>query len=412
MAATITGASASLYSVLKEFYLGPVQDQLNNSILVTQLLSLDKENLEGLKAVIPLHTSRSTGVGSRPESATLPSAGAQSYKRAEYDLAYHYGRVEVTGQAIAKTKSDSGSFVRAFDSELRRIKDDLALEFARQVYGSGDGIIATVGTTQNSTTVVLSSDEALQKGFLYVNMSIDIGTAADPNVVGTFTITDVDVAASSITVSAAANVTATTHKIFRAGNNADSSVTYEMDAGLQKLISTSANTVGGLNAAGVGLKFWDNQRDTSGGAISLSNLMINYNKVMAAGAKADGLGVLTTPGLVRRLFETNDFKANVRFVNSETMKGGFEKIQFAAGQGTLTLMADRLHPYGRIHFVDKKHIRLFSPADWDFLARDGQPIKWVQDKDAFQAILFRYSNLGTDRRNTSLVMSGLTDTGF
>jgi hypothetical protein len=52
---------------------------------------------------------------------------------------------------------------------------------------------------------------------------------------------------------------------------------------------------------------------------------------------------------------------------------------------------------------------VFSPADWDFLARDGQAVKWVQNIDAFQSILFRYINIGTNRRNTQLVMSGLTD---
>jgi len=60
--------------------------------------------------------------------------------------------------------------------------------------------------------------------------------------------------------------------------------------------------------------------------------------------------------------------------------------------------------------VDKSKLKVFSPGGWDFLARDGLTIRWVSDKDAFQAVLFRYVNLGAGRRNTSCVQYGITDT--
>lgn len=417
MGATGVGSSSTLYNVLKEFYLGPVQDQLNSEILLPQILPLSKENLEGRKAVLPLHSARSDGVGSAPESGTLPTAGNQSYKRAEYLLAYHYGRVEVTGQAIALTKSDSGSFVRAFDSELRRIKDDLGLDHARQMYGNGDALIANFAVNTAQTTLVLADWEALQKGFLYVNMTIDIGTAANfDSVASDRVITNVNIltqTTSTITISGAAVTTATTDFASRSKSQDGATTHYEMDAGIQKLVSTTAGVaVGGLDADTVGEGFWDNIRENIAGAISLSKLMENWNRVYAAGARSDGIVAITTPGIMRRLFETADFKSNVRFVNTKEMKGGFEEISFGAGSGTIRLVGDRLAPYGKVYLLDKQHIRLFQPNDWDFLARDGQPIKWVQDKDAWQAILFKYANLGTDRRNTSAVLYGVTDSGF
>jgi hypothetical protein len=404
---------STLSSILKEYYLGPIQDQFNNDILVTQLLNVDGENLEGLKAVVPLHTGRSGGIFSRAENVTFGAAGNQGYQRATYDLKYHYARIQVSGPAISKTKSDAGSFARALKEELSRIKDDLALDFARQLYGDGTGQVAQCGTTTASTTVVLANAEAVLKGFIYVGMIIDIGDATMTSPVATGrTVTDVDTQAGTIVISGATVTTSATHFVFRAGNVDSTNGVQEMDAGLQKLISTSTNTVGTLNAASAGLKFWDNLRDTSGGAISLDNLQIDWNKAANAGARADEIAATTTPGLVRRLFATADFKTNVRFVDSQTMNGGFEKVTFNAGSGSIQLHADRLHPFGKIHFVHKKHMRLFSPGDWDFLSRDGLTIRWVTDQDAFQAVLFRYANLGTDRRNTSLVMSGLTDTGF
>lgn len=402
----------TLSNIMKEFYLGPIQDQFNNEILVTQLLPTDSENLEGLEAVIPLHTGRSGGIGARAELGTLPTAGNQGYKQAKYDLKYHYARIQVSGPAISKTKSDAGAFAQALKEELNRIKDDVMMDFARQLYGDGTAQIATISAGATSATQTLTSDEALQKGFIYVGMVLDGGTAASPN--GSFSakaVTDVDVANKQITLESSVTTT-TSDKLFRSGNALNATTIYEMDAGLQKLIATAANTVGGLDSTAAGNKIWQNLADTTGGAISLSALLTNSNKVNNAGGRADQMAVITSPGITRRLFETDDFKTQVRFVNSETLRGGFDALSFGAGAGTYKLYADRLAPFGKVHFVHKPHFRLFSPADWDFLSRDGLTIRWVTDVDAFQSVLFRYANLGTDRRNTSLVMSGLTDTGF
>lgn len=409
----MAGASLStLSNIMKEFYLAPIQDQFNQEILVTQMLPTDAENLEGLEAVIPLHSARSGGIGARGENVLLPTAGNQAYKQAKFDLKYHYARIQVSGPAISKTKSDAGAFAQALKEELNRIKDDVMLDFARQLYGDGTAQIATISVGATSATQTLTSAETLSKGFIYVGMVLDCGTAAAPTTsFSAKTVTDVDVANVQITLNTSVTTT-TNHLIFRSGNAVDATTIYEMDAGLSKLLSTSANTVGTIDASTTGNRIWDNLRDTTGGAVTLSSLMVNSNKVNNAGGRADQVAVITTPGIMRRLFETDDFKSQVRFVNSQTLRGGFESISFTAGAGTYNVAADRLAPWGKLFFLHKPHFRLFSPGDWDFLSRDGLTIRWVTDYDAFQAVLYRYANLGTDRRNTSLVMSGLTDTGF
>ena len=402
----------TLSNIMKNFYLGPVQTQLNNEILVHQLLGTSSENLEGLAAKLPLHNLRSGGLGARGELETLPSAGAQGYAQASYDLAYHYGRAQVSGQAIHKTRSSAGAFLTAIKSELDGLRDDLALDFARQVYGTGDGVVATTAANTAVTVLTLQSAEAISKGFLYINMVIDGGTLVNPQANFTNrTITDVNLATPSITISGAAVSTAAGDKIFRFGN-AGPSTTYalrEMDAGLQKILSTSANTLGGINAAGAGNSYWDNLRNTTGGAISLSTLMQEWNRSASAGAKPGDVVAITTPGIVRRLFETADFKNLVQFVNTNDFKGGFSEVAFAANGTPIRLYPDRLAPWGQVLIPHKKHIRLFSPADWDFLSKDGLTIRWVNDIDAFQMALFKYANLGADRRNTSNVLSGITD---
>lgn len=406
MPATLT----TLNKILKEFYLPPVVDQLNNNILLPQLLDVDKETIQGLQAIVPLHVGRSGGIGSRPELGTIPASGNQVYNRAVYDLKYHYARVSVSGPSIFRTESEAGAFLQAMKGELDFIKNDLMLDFARQMYANGDAKIATCGVTTAASVVVLNATngaEAIQKGYLYVGMVVDGGTAANPT--GAFsarTITDVNVTTPSITISGAVVTTAVTDFIFRSGNALNATTIYEMDAGLQKLISTAANTVGTIDASAAGTRYWDNLRDTTGGALTVDNMLINWNKALAAGAQVDKLLVLGSLGLQRVFF--NGLKSLVQYIEPTKIRGGYEYLEF---QG-VKVYGDRLCPNGQLFFVDQGHVKLFSPADWDFLARDGQPVKWVQDQDAFQSVLYRYANLGADRRDTLTVMSGLTDTGF
>ncbi len=397
--------------VLKDRYIGPLNRQLNDEVLVMQLLDLDSKaiDLDGNQAVVPLHKGRSAGIGARLENETLPSAGFQPYEKVVYDLAYLYGRAQFSGQAIQKTKTDAGAFIRVITEELDRLREDLALDLARQVYGDGSAIIIDITDATTGTSHTISSSEPVDKGYLYPNMRVDVGTQANPVLKLS---NDAIVSVSGTTVVFTTSFTAAaTDKIFRAGNANASSVSKEI-TGLAQLVATSNNTVGGLNSATAGNEFWRNIIDSGGGAISLSNLMIVANKAKAAGARVGDLLTLTTDGLARRLFETAEFKSNVRFVNDNDLKAGFSGLSFVAGGAPINLHTDRLAPWGRVYFVDKKQIKVFSPGGWDFLSRDGLTVRWVSDKDAFQAVLFRYMNLGTGRRNTSAVMSGLTDTGY
>lgn len=417
--AALTDIAADLEAVsdiLKEWYIGPTAEQLNQEVMVTQLLGVSTENLEGLKAVLPLHTARSGGIGSRRERAELPRAGKQGYGRAEYELKYHYARAEVTGQAIQRTNSDRGAFLQAFKSELSFIRKDIQLDMARQFYGDGSGVVATV-LSEATPVLTLDSAEPLVKGFVYVGMVVDGGTAADPTLHFTEAVVlDVDVDNATVTLDTPATGTVaaadSSTVLVRAGNVADSTDPAEVDemtGGLRALIAASGE-VGGIDPTDAGKGFWKSPViNPSETGPTLDRLQRVYNQVNNAGGRADSVVIMTTPGMLRELFSSADFSDAVQFVNSTVLRGGFEELSFAAGAGPMKLHGDRLHPWGEISFVDKAHIQAYSPADWDFLSRDGLTVRWVPDYDAFQALLFRYMEMGTDRRNTSARLVGLTD---
>jgi hypothetical protein len=394
-----------LNSILKDQYLGPVAEQLNNEVLLLQRLEARDQEVFGRQVITPIHIGRSGGIGARGESKQLPGPGNQRYASATYDLKYLYGRVRVTGPAMARTRSEAGAFLQALKSELDGIRADLRKDVSRQVYGNGDGRVATCGSSGPSTTVTLASREPLDKGQLYVGMVVDIGTSADPDTLASATtITAVNPATPSITIGTSVTVTGSNF-VFRSGGvDQVTNAVYEIDNGLGKMVSTTAGlTVGGINS-GTTLE-WDNLRNSTGGALSLDLMMQLFNYARVAGS--DPSLLIGSFGVQRNFW--NAFQSKVQYTEPQTLRGGFRALEF---NGT-PFVADVDAPWGRMYLLDERYLKVFANGNWRFLDEDGNVLKWQTDFDAFDAVLARYMNLGITRRNVQLVASGLTDaTGY
>ena len=116
----------SLDAILKDYYIGPLQEQLNQEVMVLNLFEKAKITWAGKQGVVPVHVGRNTGVGFKAESDTLPTAGTQTTKRLTFEAAYLYGRFQVTGPAIASAaKGGTASFVGALELEMDKLKDDV-----------------------------------------------------------------------------------------------------------------------------------------------------------------------------------------------------------------------------------------------------------------------------------------------
>lgn len=400
----MAGATLTTISnILKIAYLPPVREQLNSEVMILDKLDVDQESLVGSQAVVPLHVGRSGGIGARPEGGALPDPGNQQYLQATYDLKYLYGRVRVTGPSMEKSKSQSGAFLKVLESELNGIRVDLRKDTARQFYGDGTASIATCGVTTASATVTLANGNAIAQGQLYVGMFIDIGTAANPTLIAAGRkITATDATNGTITIDGAVVTTSGSHSVSRAGSRA-AGVVYEIDAGLQAIVSTSANTIGGLSAASNSV--WDNLRDTSG-TLSIATLHQAMNRVRIAGGNEDVL-IITSFGIQRAIVAL--LQSQVRYNSPLEYKGGFSSLDWFGKP----VLADLEAPFGKIFWVDKSTIKVFAANDWHFLDEDGEVLKWRSGYDEWEAVLARYMNLGAVRRNTNFVQSGITDsTGY
>ena len=435
----------SLSTILKEYYLGPVAEQLNNEVLLLSRLESRSEDLVGKRAYVPLHSGRSTGVGARAESAELPSAGSQGYDKAVYDLKYLYGRVEVTGPSMAKTKNEAGAFLQALKSELDGVRNDLTKDLARQVYGDGTGTLA-VGSAGSTTTLTVPT-QVIRKGQIYPGMKVDIFDVSASTSAATYTgilvssvVLSTGVVTFTTTLAAAlasgdilvrAGVTVATPAEGNSYSKSD-----EID-GLQRIVSDAAGAFGGIDATAAGKSFWDNQRvalgsvtdqrqdaqdpigitaATATGSLGYQNLtfsQVQQGLNLARIAGGMPTSIITSLGIQREFYSL--FQTQVQYIDPKTLDygQGFKTLSYNG----MPVIADIDAPYGKMYILDESTLKVFSDQDWHFLDADGMTIRQVSNYDKFEAVMARYMNLGATRRNNQVVITGITvdgatDAGF
>lgn len=395
MAQSLTNADAAL----KEYYLPPLREQLNNANVLDAIVSKNSEDFEGRRAVLSLHVTRNSGVGSRAENGTLPTAGQQGYAEERIPVYYHYGRIQLSAPVMKAMKSDKGSFVRAVESEMSGLKRDVARNYNRQRFGTSNGVVATCGTTSSSTTVTLLSATSTQMRQLEVGLVVDIGTVASPTSVATArTITATSTANGTITISGAAvSTTSGAAFVFISGSGGDTANgTQKEITGLQTIVD-STGTLFNVNPSTY--PSWSSYESSNSGTLrapsdtlfeeALDNVNIN------SGEDVDV--IVTTNGISRAY--ANSLKSQKRFTNTIDLKGGFKALEVSSGRNAVGLVWDRDCPTQHAFFLNTKHITDYVETDWEWADDDGSILGRVADTDAYEARLRRFAEQATSRRN-------------
>lgn len=390
MAFDLTQANA----VMKEDYIGPVRDQLNNDNAVINKLVQNKQEATGKRFFVPLHHGRNNGIGYRAEGAALPTAGNQKYKESTANVAYLYGGIEITGPTIKAMRNDKGAFIRALESEMKGLTKDLKDQRARALFGDGTGKLATfaVNTSVNELTV----DKVK---YFQVGMKIDIVDSGGTVDVSNREITAIDKTNKTITISGAAVTTAATDFAVVTGD-------YNIEAmGLGGIMSSSL-TLQGL-APGT-YEWWKPSVLSTGSnrAISQALMRLAIDSSELEGGKID---MITTSYGVRAALEAL-MQQNVRFVKPMELEGGYKVLEYDG----IPLMVDRYHESNRMFFIDSSEIDLYQLSDFEWMEDDkGAALRPVDGYDKYAATMFCYETLVTYRRNAHTALLDLTEaTGY
>jgi hypothetical protein len=257
--------TANADAVLKNYYLGPVREQLNQKAVLMfasgddgaprnskgethgfRGLSREAERIEfaGRQWIIPLHKSRNEGVGAIDEGGIIPVAGQQGWADIQDVLRHNLGSIEISRYAIRLSRQKQGAFIRLLQAETEGLVNDLRKDVNRQAYGNQTGALAAV-TADGANTVTVDSVQ-----YLRVGMRIDlIDSTNDTVLASNRTISAINATTKVVTYSGADATATTNHRLCRTGN-------WKREIhGLGNLIG-STGTIHNVDSTAAGNEYW------------------------------------------------------------------------------------------------------------------------------------------------------------
>lgn len=396
---------ATVATLCKEIYEPKLRKQLNDDAVTIKRITRSSDNISnevgGRYVTFPIKTRRNAGIGARNELEALPNAGQQGYNAARVGLKYLYGRVQLSGQTIELVNTNTQAFVSALESELSGLKTDLAKDQNRQVYGDGSGAIAVAGTLTTNTNTFLAKDAM----YAQLGMQIDIidGTTLNnpsPTVkASNRQITGINTSTNTITFDGAVVSTAVDDIVVRNGN-----VNREW-TGFNKIFKATGSL---YNLDPATEPIWAAVVDANGGvnrALSEGLMISLADQVRANGGKTTA--IFSNLGVRRAYF--NLLVQQRQYTNTKDFGGGFTGLSFTTDAGEIPFMVDVDAPKNTLYFVNEDEFTVYRQADWEFMDRDGSMWSRISGYDAYEAVMYQYSELGCHRRNTQAIMADITE---
>lgn len=398
--------------ILKDVY-GDINEQINNATPALDGIKSTARNITqvgGLGVKFVAHVGRNTGIGARSEDEDLPEAGNQQYVDGQTGLKSFYGSVRLTGQVMAQASQNYQTFADVTSEEIERIRDDIAKDQNRQIFGDGTGTLAKVAADATADTeVVLDSVK-----YLHVGMRVDVLTLASlgdavptaGHTGGYATITYIAKATKTVTFDKA--ITAVTGSaVVRSNSTASAQVNnWKKEwSGFGALISATS-ALHGIDPS-VTPAWAAHENDISVGGVAQQiteeDMIGMVTGIAEDGDKPDV--IWTDHGSWNGYWKALEDRR--RYVNKVDLQGGNKALGFATEFGDLPFKADFDAPEGKMWFVNQKKINLNTNRGWEWIDEDGSKWKQVPRRDAFIAYLRSYSELSTYRRNTHGVISGI-----
>lgn len=404
-----TTTLAVVDALLKEIYEPRLRDQLQSDTITLKRIEQTSEGVEsnvgGKYVTFPIRTRRNHGIGARAENTALPVAQSQKYAAARVSLAYLYGATELTGQTMELADKNYQAFASAMQQELEGLRQTLAKDMNRQTYGTAAGILATANGAGSTTTFVCTDAQAQ---YLEVGMILDIfdTSAAGLMTGGPFEITTIVSSAGTTTVTytgASGAATASGDTLHRAGSRNLETI------GLKSIVDDSGTLYNVDPTVEPVWKAVDNNNAGTLRALSEGLMIKTVDDVRKNGGKTTV--VFTTMGVRRAYFQL--LVQQRRYTNTKEFAGGFNGLAFTTDTGEIPLVADWDCQANRLYFLNEKELKLYRESDWSFMNRDGS--NWQRKMtssgnfDAYQAMMYKYCQLGCHRRNSQAVLDDITE---
>lgn len=396
MGATLT----TVTHITKEVYGPRIVDQLEDETTLAKRIEKTSKGVDshvgGKYVTFPLRVRRNQGIGYRNELEQLQDAGQQGYQSVRVPLRYGYGRVHISGQTMDLVDANFQAFSSAMTREMEGLKDDLAKDVNRILWGNGKGVLGTVDTATAATNNASlgTNDDAVN--WVDLDMQIDILSSDGVTTrVSNRKITAINETTGDITYDGAAGTLSVGDIVVRTGNYG------KEPNGLTSLVSDTG-VLHNLDPATE--PSWKAYVDSAGGSLSELNMVKTCDKLRKKGGKVSA--IFADLGTRRAYFSL--LKTERRFPNVKEFEGGFSGLAFVYGSREVPVVEDVDAPAGKMWFLDESSFSIKRDKAWSWEDRDGNIWKWVTNYDAYEALMKQYWEFAVEKRNANGVMTGIT----
>jgi hypothetical protein len=323
---TLTAADA----ILKELYVGPIVEQLNQKKYLLEQIERDSDHVEhtGRRAVVPVHKNRNWGLKSIADGGVLPTAGRQEWADAIIPIRAHTLAIELTDQSIEATKSDKGAFISLLTAETQGAATDLSKNMNRQAFGLGTGQLCaatSVKTEKAEAQEIIEVANSSDMQYIKVGMIVDIlveSSGAESNGVKGAEVIERSVANKKFTLNkktVGSVTTAAKYNVYIQGS-------YKNEIDGLRNITNNERELHSINSASAGNEYWKGNTIKAGKAAAGEDLFEQLADNVGAQGNGEVEVFLTSRGIKRRL--ANTYQSQKRF-NDKTatrIEGGYSAI--------------------------------------------------------------------------------------
>jgi hypothetical protein len=385
---------------LKNYYQGPIVDQLNEEVPIYRGAEKGKHSWSGLQVVRPLKVRRNQGIGATSDGGNLPAIGRQTTVQAIISARYNYLRFGVTGPMIKASQKDIGAFVRSAAYELEQGYNDLRSDLNRQMSWDGTGDLARANAAAvASTSLVIKGREDAEPALKFV----DVGLVFDVLSSGSIVESAVEVTAvsggandstSTLTLNRAVTVSAD-DVLIRSGSDSNEiqGLLTQLDGGT----STVFNVDRSLYPSTQG-----NEIDLSAGQMTLDALQNAQDEAERRGGGS--ISALYTDYSSRRMYQKL-LSADKRYANTMMGDGGFaDKEKKYLDWNGVPMVADKDCPQ-RVFFLKDKYIVKYVLAEMEFADETGSMYIAQVSADQLEVRIRMFCNLFNEMAAGSAVLT-------
>tara|TARA_R100001594_G_scaffold37937_1_gene68564 strand:- start:520 stop:1791 length:1272 start_codon:yes stop_codon:yes gene_type:complete len=412
--------------LLKEFFLSPVQEQLNRETIALDMFEKARVNWAGRVAIIPVHTgvTGASGDVAFSDAGTVPDAREQTFAKLSVEARRLLARFQVDGMVMtAARKGNTDQVINWMEGSMDLLAEDVRDTMNRMVFSGGavvgfatmntgaigGGVVAPnisiFGDIQKLSAEVAAAAAAPGGPFDATANLIDVNTGNQIGGANAVTITAVDTVACDCTFTFNAGISA-----------AESDMILAVELTTSYAAAYSEQPVGIYGNLGSLSMFGTARPGNSlnsngfkpGAAVGRQALDLDIIQKAIDGVlneSGEDIDVIFMNPLQRQSY-TALLTTNMQTLTDKAGRGdgGFTGLSY----GGVEIRSSRHCGRGGVILMSMKHWKLLQLDKGGFADFDGSALSRVSNTDAAEGYYRHYYNTACTRPNAQAVIAGVS----